>query len=156
MWRKTTLPKTWRFPRGILSPFDPDYPLFVKRATQEDALAGGHLHRPRYSFERYRGTFNGSQSFAGERKVPVALVGRVPVKVNSEGGAIAVGDRIAPSSVPGVGKKASSFAHTVGIALEPFDGAGVGKGRFMSLWIYSRNRSRHQAARWILFYPARA
>ena len=65
--------------------------------------------------------------YEAERKVPVALSGRVPVKVNNEGGDIAAGDRIAPSSVPGVGKKASTFAHTVGIALEPFDGADIGE-----------------------------
>ncbi|MDD5356578.1 MAG: hypothetical protein PHS53_00305 [Candidatus Pacebacteria bacterium] len=48
---------------------------------------------------------------------PIALSGRVPVKVNLEGGAIAVGDRIALSSVPGVGKKAALAEESVGIAL---------------------------------------
>ncbi|MFH0804491.1 MAG: hypothetical protein V1896_02730 [Candidatus Zambryskibacteria bacterium] len=52
--------------------------------------------------------------------VPIALSGRVPVKVNIEGGPISVGDRIALSSVPGVGKKASQFEDFVGIALENY------------------------------------
>jgi len=64
----------------------------------------------------------GNLEYEAEKKVPVALSGRVPVKVNNEGGAIAVGDRIAPSSVSGVGMKASGGS-TVGIALESF-GAG--------------------------------
>ncbi|MDP3785015.1 MAG: DUF5011 domain-containing protein, partial [bacterium] len=55
-------------------------------------------------------------------EIPVALVGRVPVKVNLEGGAIGIGDRITSSSVLGVGMKATTSGQTVGIALEPFDG----------------------------------
>jgi hypothetical protein len=53
---------------------------------------------------------------------PIALSGRVPTKVNLEGGPVEVGDRIAPSSVPGVGKRATFFEDSVGIALEPYDG----------------------------------
>jgi hypothetical protein len=66
-------------------------------------------------------------------KLPVALSGRVPTKVNLEGGNINVGDYITLSSVAGVGTKATSSTQTVGIALEPFnsssvtDGAGSGK-----------------------------
>ncbi len=52
---------------------------------------------------------------------PVALVGRIPVKVNLEQGPIAVGDRIGLSTLPGVGSKATSTGATVGIALEPFN-----------------------------------
>jgi hypothetical protein len=56
-----------------------------------------------------------------ETTKPIALNGRVPVKVNLEGGPIAQGDRIALSSVPGVGKKAKeSGESTVGIALAPY------------------------------------
>lgn len=53
---------------------------------------------------------------------PIALSGRVPAKVNLEGGPIAVGDRIALSSVPGVGKKAGMFEDSVGIAIDSYDG----------------------------------
>ncbi|HVZ76266.1 MAG TPA: immunoglobulin-like domain-containing protein [Candidatus Paceibacterota bacterium] len=52
--------------------------------------------------------------------VPIALRGRIPVKVNLEGGDIAVGDRITLSSVSGVGKKAGDLDQSIGIALEPF------------------------------------
>jgi len=56
---------------------------------------------------------------------PVALTGRVPLRVNMEGGAIAVGDRLALSSVPGVGTKATTTSYTVGVALEPADAPGT-------------------------------
>lgn len=57
---------------------------------------------------------------------PVALTGRAPVKVNGEGGPIAIGDRIAQSSVAGIGKKADGPSEIVGIAMEAFDGNGNG------------------------------
>ncbi len=50
---------------------------------------------------------------------PVALRGRVPVKVNLEGGEIAAGDYLTASSVPGVACKANGNAYVVGRALEP-------------------------------------
>lgn len=58
---------------------------------------------------------------------PVALVGRVPVKVSMENGPIIAGDYIALSSVPGVGAKAVHSQMTVGMALESFVGPGFGK-----------------------------
>ncbi|MFC1623676.1 immunoglobulin-like domain-containing protein, partial [Patescibacteria group bacterium] len=54
----------------------------------------------------------------------IALAGRVPVKVNLEGGDIEIGDRVALSSVAGEGKKATNSGQTVGIALESYDGSG--------------------------------
>lgn len=39
------------------------------------------------------------------QQYPIALTGKVPVKVSMEGGKIERGDRIAPSSTPGVGMK---------------------------------------------------
>jgi hypothetical protein len=52
------------------------------------------------------------------KKVPLTLAGRVPVKVNNENGIIELGDRIAASSVPGVGRKANDGEISIGIALE--------------------------------------
>lgn len=52
---------------------------------------------------------------------PVALSGRVPVKVSSENGAIAAGDYLVPSSVPGVAMKATSPGVSIGTALSPYD-----------------------------------
>lgn len=61
---------------------------------------------------------------ASTRPGPVALValaGRVPVRVSGENGPIKPGDRIAPSSAPGVGMKATKFGRTIGIAMQSFD-----------------------------------
>jgi hypothetical protein len=54
---------------------------------------------------------------------PVALAGRVPVKVNLEGGPIAVGDYVTLSSEVGIGMKATTSGQVVGMALEAFDGS---------------------------------
>lgn len=48
------------------------------------------------------------------------MLGRVPVRVSLEGGAIAIGDRLTASSIPGVAMKATSTARTVGFALEHY------------------------------------
>jgi hypothetical protein len=52
---------------------------------------------------------------------PVALAGRVPVKVNNEGGNISVGDGITLSSVHGVGTKARPGEVVIAIALDNFN-----------------------------------
>ena len=53
---------------------------------------------------------------------PLALSGRVPVKLSTESGPIAVGDPLTLSSLPGVAMKADSTTEIVGYALEAFDG----------------------------------
>jgi len=55
-----------------------------------------------------------------ERGVPVALSGRVPVRVSLENGPIYVGDPITSSNVPGVGMKATKTGKIVGYALEDY------------------------------------
>ncbi len=59
----------------------------------------------------------------------LAIAGRVPVKVSTENGPIAVGDLLVSSSVPGVamrGEPAVSIGAVVGKAMEPLDdGVGV-------------------------------
>ena len=67
----------------------------------------------------------GRQELYHYRTVPLALAGRVPVKVCDENGPIEVGDRITPSSIPGVGKRAIDGDVVVAIALEPLE-AGSG------------------------------
>lgn len=69
---------------------------------------------------------------------PIALTGRVPTKVNGEGGAIAVGDKITISSVAGVGKKATAAGMVVGTAVEVFNGSGTGSIEvFVNLMYYN-------------------
>ncbi|GIV33511.1 MAG: hypothetical protein KatS3mg031_1046 [Chitinophagales bacterium] len=66
---------------------------------------------------------------AGE---PVALTGRVKVKVNMEGGRIMPGDPITSSSTQGVGMKANKGGMILGYALEAFDGSRTSQGK---IWI---------------------
>ncbi|MFC1522828.1 hypothetical protein ACFL6Y_10510, partial [Elusimicrobiota bacterium] len=56
--------------------------------------------------------------------VPVALSGRVPVKVTAENGPIRAGDYLAPSSKPGYAMKATKTGRVIGIALESFAAQG--------------------------------
>ena len=55
-----------------------------------------------------------------EGKYPVALSGRVPVKVSLENGPIGVGDYLTASSIPGVAAKAIRPGPVIGKALEGF------------------------------------
>ena len=57
-----------------------------------------------------------------EYPVPLALVGRVPVKVSAVNGPISVGDPITTSDIPGFGMKATKSGPIVGLALEEFNG----------------------------------
>jgi hypothetical protein len=52
---------------------------------------------------------------------PVALSGRVPVKVTSENGFIKTGDYITSSSIHGVGMKSTDKAMVIGMALEDYN-----------------------------------
>lgn len=65
------------------------------------------------------GILLGGNDNANKDKKPVALSGRVPVKVSTINGPIAVGERITSSSIPGVGMRATESGTTIGIALEP-------------------------------------
>ncbi len=62
----------------------------------------------------------GQDELISYRTVPLTLAGRVPVKVTLENGEIEVGDRIAPSTKAGFGRKANDGEVSIGIALEPF------------------------------------
>jgi hypothetical protein len=58
---------------------------------------------------------------------PIALSGRVPTNVSNVNGAIKAGDPLAPTTIPGVVAKAIHTGPIVGLALEDFDSANVGK-----------------------------
>jgi len=55
---------------------------------------------------------------------PIALTGRVPVKVSLENGAIQAGDLLTSSSTPGVAMKATKAGQIIGTALTAYDGLG--------------------------------
>lgn len=58
---------------------------------------------------------------------PIALAGRVPTKVSTMNGTIKIGDPLGPSTIPGTAVKAIKAGPIVGLALEAYEGAGVGK-----------------------------
>ncbi|MEK7615206.1 MAG: hypothetical protein AAB431_02375, partial [Patescibacteria group bacterium] len=57
-----------------------------------------------------------------DNPMPIALVGRVPVNVTNENGAIKVGDYLTTSSTPGAAMKATKVGRVIGMALNDFDG----------------------------------
>ncbi|MBU0879227.1 hypothetical protein KKH00_00260, partial [Patescibacteria group bacterium] len=59
---------------------------------------------------------------------PVALAGRVPVKVSTENGEIKIGDYLtSASSTPGVAMKATKSGTVIGMALESYNSSEIGK-----------------------------
>jgi hypothetical protein len=66
--------------------------------------------------------------FAVRTLAPVALSGRVPVKVDATKGPIAIGDPLGASSIPGVATKATSPGFILGTALEPL---ATGRAKIM-------------------------
>jgi len=63
----------------------------------------------------------------GGRAIPIALAGRVPVKVSTENGSIKNGDYLTASSVNGVAMKATKAGIIIGQAMESYNSEGVGK-----------------------------
>jgi len=105
---------------GEIAAFDVAHAIHVKRAIFGDSapIAGIISTQPGIVLSA---TEAGLENAAGER--PVALAGRVPVRVNLENGPIKQGDRIALSSVPGVGRRSTYLERTIGVALENYDGS---------------------------------
>jgi hypothetical protein len=104
---------------GEVVSVDPEHPTFIKRADRSTTatVLGIVSTAP--------GLILGNE-IQGVRR-PVALAGRVPLKVNAEGGDIRIGDHLALSSVPGVAMRATQSGVTVAIALESFQ-ASAGNG----------------------------
>ena len=62
-------------------------------------------------------------TYAPGSKAPLALVGRVPVKVSDENGAVAAGDRLTASkTLPGYAMKQTEAGMSIGVALEGLNG----------------------------------
>ena len=66
----------------------------------------------------------------------IALSGRIPTKISTENGNIAVGDYLTVSSVPGVAMRATGPSMVIGRALEGYDGVGVVKIEVMAQNFY--------------------
>ena len=66
--------------------------------------------------------YDDSSLIANQSGYPVALSGRVPVRLSDENGPITVGDPLTLSSLPGIAMKATEADMIVGYALESYDG----------------------------------
>jgi hypothetical protein len=84
-------------------------------------MVGVYSENPALRLSQKDTTINGGTA------VPVALAGRVPVSVSTENGNIMPGDPLTSSSVAGVAMKATKAGRIVGMAMEAFSDAGVGK-----------------------------
>ncbi|MEK7535453.1 MAG: hypothetical protein AAB590_00335 [Patescibacteria group bacterium] len=91
--------------------------LSVRRATDGDILVGVVSTAPAISINGPNLTLAPIREATSTRP-NIALAGRVPVKVNLEGGQIKRGDRISASSEPGIGKKALPSEQTIGFAIQ--------------------------------------
>lgn len=81
-------------------------------------------------------TILGGSSNLESNKIPVALAGRVPLKVSNENGSVKVGDYLTSSSVPGVAMKATKPGPVLGQALESGDHLVDIKLKFKTILIF--------------------
>jgi hypothetical protein len=68
----------------------------------------------------------GGTNGEGIRGVPIALSGRVPIKVSTENGEIKAGDPLTASSIPGVAMKATKAGYIIGRAFGEYAEKGIG------------------------------
>lgn len=106
---------------GNIVSIDPSLPAGVKKSSKayDMQVLGIVSTAPGMVLDDYIGRDFG-------KPVPVALSGRVPVKVTTESGAINPGDLLTSSSTPGVAMKATKAGQIVGQAMTGFAGEGVG------------------------------
>ncbi|MEK7192466.1 MAG: hypothetical protein AAB646_03055, partial [Patescibacteria group bacterium] len=123
---------------GDIVMLDPDKPLHLKKASaasfdspseHPSRLAGIISTSPAIVFEGSSTKALGGTYKSDDDKLPLTLSGRVPVKVNLEGGDIKIGDPIALSSIPGIGTKATKSGQIVGYALENYGSEQLSGGK---------------------------
>jgi hypothetical protein len=88
--------------------------LAVKRAESRKNLIGVVSEKPGFRLSSQ------NDESSGAKFVPIALAGRVPVKVSTENGEIKTGDYVTLSSIPGFAMKATFAGEVLGQALEDF------------------------------------
>jgi len=94
----------------------------IKKASvpYDSQLIGVISTKPAITLDDYSGVGQGWAK-------PVALAGRIPVKVSTINGPISTGDSLTSSTIPGVAMKATKAGAIIGQALESYDGEAVGK-----------------------------
>ena len=93
--------------------------LSVRRATQDnkEKVIGVISTKPGLLLG-----YDDSSLIAGQKGYPLALSGRVPVRLSDENGPIEPGDPLTLSSLPGIAMKATEADMVVGYALEDYNG----------------------------------
>ena len=109
---------------GDIVMFDIENPNTLRKADNVKLLAGVYSSSPAIVFEGNIIKTMGGVYSVSDGEMPLALAGRVPTKVNLEGGVIRIGDPITLSSVAGVGMKANKTSKIIGYALENADKDG--------------------------------
>ncbi len=116
---------------------DVDNKVYKSRKSYDDAIAGIYSTSPgvlmgNEDANGKAGVEIGNANTAatikkmGATHAPVALAGRVPVKVTLEGGAIKPGDLLTSSSKPGYAMKATKTGRVVCMAMEAFNAESSG------------------------------
>ena len=108
---------------GMIVSIDPEETGFIKKSegAYSRTAVGIYSTKPGLRLSQKEALISGGHA------VPVALAGRVPVKVTTEGGPIQAGDYITSSSTPGIAMKATRAGQVIGKALESFDQDGIGQ-----------------------------
>lgn len=108
---------------GDVVSIDPNERGFIKKSdgAYDYSVIGVYSQSPAMRLSQDAGEIDGG------RAVPIALAGRVPVKVSIENGEIKAGDYLTSSSAFGVAMKAKKSGVVIGQAMEPYSGEGVGK-----------------------------
>ncbi len=96
-----------------------------------DSKYGHGVKRSTYQYQNnLLGVVSTSPGFVAgaytQNSYPIALVGRVPVKVSLENGDISVGDALTSSSIPGLAMKATKHGLIIGRALENYNSYSTG------------------------------
>lgn len=105
---------------GDLVSIDPSEKSFVKKSEglNDDAIIGIYSENPALRLSQPDASIDGAKA------IPVALAGRVEVKVSSENGPIKPGDYLTSSSIPGHAMKAKKSGLIIGQAMESFISEG--------------------------------
>ena len=108
---------------------DPDHPEQVRRAQAGDTILGVVSESPGFRLSASEPPADGG------RWIPIALVGRVPVKVSTDNGSVPVmaGDKLSISDTPGILHRAKPGEQVAGVALASYTAANVGS---VSLFVH--------------------
>ena len=107
---------------GDVVAIDPNLPNGVKKTTSSNEAGTIGVVSSAPSITMYNTL--GAKNYG--RTVPVALSGRIPVKVSIENGDIRTGDYLTPSSIAGVAMKSNGIGPVIGQAMSNYSGSEVG------------------------------